>query len=215
MSLPAELLRTMARAVGLLVAVAVAGVAVVSFTHLQTREHIATRQHEQTLRQLDAVLPAAAYTNNPAEETVTIDDGRLGTGKAVTAYRARHNGEPVAVILPVTAPDGYTGPIELLVAIRADGSVAGVRVLNHRETPGLGDAIESARSDWLEGFEDRSLGDPPREGWTVHRRGGEFDGISGATITARAVIQAVARALDVFEDRRDELLGERRESGDT
>ncbi|QIT57139.1 electron transport complex subunit RsxG [Aquisalimonas sp. 2447] len=205
----------MARAVGLLVAVAVAGVAVVSFTHLQTREHIDTRQHEQTLRQLDAVLPAAAYTNNPAEETITIDDGRLGTDEPVTVYRARHNGEPVAVILPVTAPDGYSGPIELLVAIRADGSVAGVRVLNHRETPGLGDAIESARSDWLEGFEDRSLGDPPREGWTVHRRGGEFDGISGATITARAVIQAVARALDVFEDRRDELLGERRESGDT
>lgn len=211
MSLPAELLRTMARAVGLLVAVAVAGVAVVSFTHLQTREHIATRQHEQTLRQLDAVLPAAAYTNNPAEETVTIDDGRLGTGEAVTAYRARHNGEPVAVILPVTAPDGYSGPIELLVAIRADGSVAGVRVLNHRETPGLGDAIESARSDWLEGFEDRSLGDPPREGWTVHRRGGEFDGISGATVTARAVVQAVGRALDTFEDRKAELLGERRE----
>lgn len=206
MSLPAELLRTMTRAVGLLVAVAVAGVAVVSFTHLQTREHIETRQHEQTLRQLDAVLPAAAYTNNPAEETVSVDDRRLGTDQPVTVYRARRNGDPVAVILPVTAPDGYSGPIELLVAIRADGSVAGVRVLNHRETPGLGDAIESDRSDWLEGFDHRSLGDPPREDWTVARRGGEFDGITGATITARAVVQAVARALDVFEDRRDELL---------
>ncbi len=206
MSLPAELLRTMTRAVGLLVAVAVAGVAVVSFTHLQTREHIETRQHEQTLRQLDAVLPAAAYTNNPAQETVTVDDRRLGTDQPVTVYRARRNGDPVAVILPVTAPDGYSGPIELLVAIRADGSVAGVRVLNHRETPGLGDAIESDRSDWLEGFDDHSLGDPAREDWTIARRGGEFDGITGATITARAVVQAVARALAVFEDRRDELL---------
>ena len=206
MSLPAELLRTMLRAGGLLVVVAVAGVAAVSFTHLQTRDHIETRQHEQTLRQLDAVLPATAYTNNPAEETVTIDDGRLGIDEPVTAYRARRNGDPVAVILPVTAPDGYSGPIELLVAIRADGSVAGVRVLNHRETPGLGDAIESDRSDWLEGFDDRSLGDPPREEWTVAQRGGKFDGISGATITARAVVQAVGRALAVFEDRRDELL---------
>ncbi len=208
MTLPDELLRTMLRAVGLLVAVAVAGVAVVSFTHLQTRDEIETRRQEQGLRQLEAVLPAAMYTNNPAEETVTVQDRRLGTEDAVTAWRARRNGEPVAVILAVTAPDGYSGPIELLVAIRADGTVAGVRVLEHRETPGLGDAIESDRSDWLQEFEDRSLGDPPGDSWTVRQRGGEFDGITGATITARAVIQAVGRALAAFEDHGDDWLGE-------
>ncbi len=101
--------------------------------------------------------------------------------------------------IPVVAPDGYSGDIRLLVGILANGELAGVRVLNHRETPGLGDAIETRRSDWIRQFAGLSLDAPPANAWTVRKDGGEFDQFAGATITPRAVIKAVRQALVFFE----------------
>jgi len=117
----------------------------------------------------------------------------------------RRSGVPVAVILRFAAVDGYNGHIGLLVGIEADGRVAGVRVTSHRETPGLGDAIEIEKSDWVRGFEGRSLDAPAEAEWTVRRDGGAFDQFTGATITPRAVIKAVRLALAYHESHREQL----------
>jgi electron transport complex protein RnfG len=123
------------------------------------------------------------------------------------AYRALLDGKPVAVFLQPTAPDGYSGSIKLLVAILENGTIAGVRVLNHRETPGLGDYIETNKSSWIHGFIGRSLGNPEPKLWQVKRDGGVYDQFTGATITPRAVVRAVARSLEYFQTHRATLLG--------
>lgn len=199
------LIRSMALAAVLLAAVAAIGVGLVALIQQQTAERIEARRAEQTLQLLQAVLPDGVYTNNPAEDTRQVRDPRLGTEQPVSVYRARHDGEPAAVVITAIAPDGYSGPIELLVAVNRAGEVLGVRVVDHSETPGLGDAIEARRSDWIDDFRGRSLGDPPRERWTVRRDGGAFDQFTGATITPRAVTRAVARALDFYEEHGDAL----------
>ncbi|WP_290630485.1 electron transport complex subunit RsxG [Aquisalimonas sp.] len=200
-----RLIRGMLTAAMLLAAVAAGGVGLVALIQQLTTDRIEARQAEQTLQQLEAVLPAGHYTNNPAEDVRRVRDTRLGTEQPLPVYRARRNGEPAALVLTVIAPDGYSGPIELLVAVDTAGEVLGVRVVDHAETPGLGDAIEARRSDWIDGFRGRSLGDPPRDQWTVRRDGGAFDQFTGATITPRAVTRAVARALDYHREHGDAL----------
>ena len=114
----------------------------------------------------------------------------------------------VAVIIPAVAPDGYTGDIELIVGVNNDGTVAGVRALAHRETPGLGDKVDIKKSDWIRGFEGRSLDNPKLEGWAVKRDKGEFDQFTGATITPRAVVAATLRVLQFAQANRTSLFGE-------
>jgi electron transport complex protein RnfG len=116
----------------------------------------------------------------------------------VTIYRARKGGKPVAAILHTVAPDGYRGPIELLVAIDVSGRLIGVHVVRHNETPGLGDAFENRDIDWLPKFAGRSLDDPPQQRWAVRPDGGDFDAFTGATITPRAIVKAVRRALEFY-----------------
>jgi electron transport complex protein RnfG len=123
----------------------------------------------------------------------------------VTLYRAYRNGRPVAVLGTPVAPDGYSGSIRLLIGLYADGTLAGVRVLAHRETPGLGDFIEASRSDWILGFAGKSLHDPTASGWAVRKDGGVFDQFTGATITPRAVVKAVHRFLIYYEQQRERL----------
>ena len=118
-------------------------------------------------------------------------------------YLARKDGRINTVIIPAIAPDGYTTQIKILVGIHADGSIAGVRVTEHRETPGLGDKIETRKSDWIQGFNGLSLGNPAGEGWAVKKDGGQFDSFTGATITPRAVVSAVHRALLYFRDHKE------------
>jgi electron transport complex protein RnfG len=111
----------------------------------------------------------------------------------------------VAAIIPVTAPDGYSGDIELIVGVNADGSIAGVRVLSHKETPGLGDKVDLRKSDWILGFNGRSLNNPELAGWAVRKDKGVFDQFTGATITPRAVVAATLRALQ-FADAHSKTL---------
>jgi Na+-translocating ferredoxin:NAD+ oxidoreductase subunit G len=108
-------------------------------------------------------------------------------------------------VLDVVAPDGYAGPIHLLVAIAADGSVLGVRVTAHKETPGLGDPIDVRKSDWITRFTGRSLANPASDRWAVKRDGGDFDQFASATITPRAVIAAVERTLQLVRRHGDAL----------
>lgn len=181
--------------IGLLAAALLSGV------HLATRDRIATEQQRQALATLNQLVPEADYDNALMEDRFRT---RISGLKALsTLYRARRDGEPVALLADVVAPDGYSGDIRLLVGVAPDGEVIGVRVLNHRETPGLGDEIELRRSDWTRQFGGKSLGSPPRDQWAADRRGGAFDTLSSATITSSAVIQAVKNVLAWYASNRD------------
>lgn len=190
----------------LLALIAVIGVALLSGVHELTRETIAAQEKRAELKKLSMVLPFEAYDNDIHADLISLSEpGFFGHPEPVQVYRARKNGEPVAVIMRMVAPDGYNGDIRLLVGIYRDGTLSGVMVVAHRETPGLGDPIDHRRSDWIHGFRGRSLSDPPPAGWAVRKDGGVFDQFTGATITPRAVVEAVQRVLDYHAANRDEL----------
>jgi len=198
--------REMLLAGGLLLVFALAGVGLVAYTYDQTAERIEDNRRNTVQRELQAVVPAALHDNAPVRDMIIISgESRLGSVKPLPVYRARLDGEPAAVIFTVVAPGGYSGDILLLVGVLADGTVSGVRVVSHQETPGLGDAIEPHRSDWIRHFNERSLDDPERQHWRVDRDGGQFDRITGATITARAVVNAVRDTLLYFEEHKQTL----------
>lgn len=200
----ASSLRAVALTVAALTLVGAGGAALVAYTWNQTGERIAINERNYSLRALNQILPADQYDNNLFEDTTTVsDDDLLGSDDPLVAYRARRDGEAVAAILNVIAPDGYSGPINLLVGIHYDGTLAGVRVVSHNETAGLGDKIEIEKSDWITTFDGRSLQQPPPAQWAVEQDGGVFDAFTGATITPRAVVEAVRNALIYFEAHRD------------
>ena len=124
---------------------------------------------------------------------------------AAVIYRAYSGGEPVAALFAVTARGGYAGPIRFLVGVTVTGTVTGVRILEHRETPGLGDGIEASRSDWVHQFDGRSLGDPPPAGWRLRVDGGRFDQLTGASVTPRAVVKAIRETLLYFDAHQAEI----------
>jgi electron transport complex protein RnfG len=201
------LLRHMALTAAILGAFAVAGTALVALTEDDTKELIAQNERESLQRKLNEVIPRGEYDNDITADTAHASSKPLlGSAKAVTVYRARKAGEPVAAVLEVVAPDGYTGAIRLLVAVRyGDESLMGVRVIEHRETPGLGDWIEAERSEWITHFAGHSLSNPDGLGWRVEKDGGIFDQFTGATITPRAVVKAVHNSLKYFQAHKDEL----------
>ena len=188
---------------------ALVGTGLVAFTSDQTRDRIAENRRAQILKALGELVDPSRYDNALESDTIEVSNGHLlGTEQYVTVYRARKSGRPIAVLLTPVAPGGYSGAINLLVAINRDGTLAGVRVTSHRETPGLGDAIEVERSDWVKSFAGRSLENPSVGGWRVRKDGGEFDQLTGATITPRAVVSAVRKALQYYRENREILFAE-------
>jgi len=184
----------------------VVGTTLVAFTQQQTVDKIAANEKKVLLRNLYTLLPAEKLDNDISQDTIQLEaDTLLGTVKPSIAYRARKNEKPVAVIFNAIAPDGYSGKIHLLIGIYMDQSIAGVRVVKHNETPGLGDGIEARKSDWILGFDNKSLTDPVTEQWKVKRDGGEFDQMTGATITPRAIIKAVKNTLVYFYNNHERL----------
>jgi electron transport complex protein RnfG len=185
---------------------AAVGVSLVALTHAGTRERIQEVERAALVRSLSAVVDPSAYDNDLTADVIEVrDPTRLGTELPVTVYRARKDGRPVAIALTPIAPDGYAGSMRLMVGVLADGRVSGVRVLSHRETPGLGDLVEERRSDWILRFAGRSLEDPKPGQWKVRRDGGVFDQFTGATITPRAVVRAVRGTLEYVAAHREEL----------
>ncbi len=185
------------------------GAALIAATDQLTRKRVAENEAAQIMKVLDALLPEGGYDNSPHLDIIRLTGAELpASNAAVPVYRARRAAAPVTAILTVIAPDGYVGSIRLLVGIRADGTISGVRALEHRETPGLGDNIELGRSDWIRLFDDRSIEDPAPAAWLTRRDGGDFDQISGATVTSRAVIAAVRDSLIYFAENRDMLFSE-------
>lgn len=191
------------------VAVALAG------TQFLTGDEIAAQRRAAEARAYNEILPPGRYDNALLDDFRLVDDRELlGLQQPRKLLVARLAGKAQAVIVPATAPDGYGGAIDLIVGINADGSIAGVRVVAHKETPGLGDNVEIRKSRWIEGFTGRSLGDPAPERWTVKKDGGAFDQFTGATITPRAVTAAIRRALQYFEANRATLLADATQDGE-
>jgi electron transport complex protein RnfG len=179
--------------------VAVIGTGILSGIHAITKDRIEKQQQRFVLEQLNQVLPSDEYDNELHLDKIEIIEPSFFRQEGpIRIYRARKQSSPVALIMNLVAPDGYNGDIRLLVAIRKSGELAGVRVVTHRETPGLGDPIEHGRSNWILSFNERSLVDPEESGWAVKRDGGIFDQFTGATITPRAVVETVERALKYF-----------------
>lgn len=175
--------------------------------YFTTRPNIERSEQQEKIRLLSQVLPIHGFDNDPIRDALTLAaDPLLGMKRPGLAYVAAQNGQPVAVVLEAAAPDGYAGEIRLLIGIRADGRIAGVRVTAHKETPGLGDYIDIARGNWIHQFAGKSLDTPPAEAWRVRKDGGQFDYVAGATITPRAVVKAVHMALRYFEVHREALL---------
>ena len=180
--------------------IALLGTALLATVNALTYERIEEQERLRVLQQLNAIVPLGSYNNDLLEDRIEIRDETYFHHPApVTVYRARLDDQPVAVLMTITAPDGYNGDIRLLTGIDDTGTVLGVRVVSHRETPGLGDPIEIERSDWILGFTSKSLLKPQKNGWAVKRDGGEFDQFTGATISPRAVVKAVHRTLIYFE----------------
>lgn len=186
--------------------VAVIVTAVLAVVANQTRPRIARNEQAWLKQQLDALVSPQTYDNDLLSDTIAVRQPELlGTTQPVTIYRARRAGAPVAAVLRPIAPEGYRGPIELLVAIGYDARLIGVQVLRHNETPGLGDAFETRDVNWLQQFPGRSLSNPPVRRWTVRRDGGDFDAFTGATITPRAIVRSVRDTLEYYGRNRDRI----------
>ncbi len=175
---------------------------VLGFADLATRSAIAARQEEDIQATLEQVIPAALHDNALQRDVKTLVAGSQST----PVYIARQQGVVTAVAFKFIATGGYSGPITLMLGIARDGTVLGVRVVTHAETPGLGDKIEREKSPWILSFDQRSLANTAPERWRVKKDGGDFDQFAGATITPRAVVHGVAAGLELFQQHRSEWL---------
>jgi len=187
-------LKTMVSAATILGLFSALGMGLVTWVHHSTAARIEENQRQTLLHSLQNLIPSDHYDNDLLADVLEISLSEPGL-KPVTVYRARKSGKPVAAVFSTVALDGYSGEISLLVAVKADGSLAGVRVLAHKETPGLGDLIDDNKSLWILAFNGLSLGNPPEKFWKVKRDGGSFDQFTGATVTPRAVVKAVKKTL--------------------
>jgi Na+-translocating ferredoxin:NAD+ oxidoreductase subunit G len=183
---------------------AVIGTAMLAITYQLTHEPIMRSEEKEKLKLVTQIAPGETYDNDIIKSTADLaPDKLLGNDDTSVAYIGRLKDQPSIAVLQVVAPDGYSGKISLIVSVRSDGKVGGVRVISHRETPGLGDYIEIAKNKWITVFDGKSLDDPKDSDWKVKKDGGKFDYMAGATITPRAVVKAVHKALQYYSLHRD------------
>lgn len=181
----------------LLAIFAVVTTLLIAGTYLLTKERIAEQKRRAEEKALLEIVPRDRHDNSMLDDVIAVGPGAAGLNlrEEKRIYIARRDDKIITAIIPVTAPDGYTGEIDLIVGVNTDGSIAGVRTLSHRETPGLGDKVDLKKSDWILGFNGHSLHNPEVPGWAVKKDKGVFDQFTGATITPRAVVAATLRAL--------------------
>ena len=189
-----------------LVFFAVLGTTVLASTFFMTHDAIVKSEEGEKLKLISQIVPAELLDNDIIQDKIDVQPSELlGTNDVTTASRARLKGEPSAVVLESIAPDGYSGKIWMILAVRANGELAGVRVVAHKETPGLGDYIELPKSPWIKSFDGKSRAVYKDADWKVKKDGGQFDYMAGATITPRAVVKAVNKALIYLEQNHDKL----------
>ena len=187
----------------LLGTVALLAGAALTFSYHATRPHIEAAEARDMQQTLAQVLPAGFADNDLLVDVIELESVKPGSKRKI--HLAKKNGVVAGTVFRVS-DRGYAGEISMLMAVDSAGTVLGVRVLKHTETPGLGDKIEIAKNPWIKSFEGKSLTNLPAEKWAVKKDGGVFDAFAGATITPRAVVNGVKRGLDYFAAHRQEIL---------
>ena len=190
-----EMLREIAKPAVYLFIFALVGVLLLSLINAATQDRIAENERIALLKNVNTLVASGLYDNDPLSDRVILPADTLNSAAPVTVYRARKNEQPVAAIYVTTSPNGYSGKIRMVIGINADQTLAGVRVVSHKETPGLGDRIDAEKNDWILEFAGKSLQNPEPNGWAVKKDGGQFDQFTGATITPRAVVNMVRSTL--------------------
>lgn len=184
--------------------ITLAAAVLLTFTHALTKDKIAANRQRAMLAVINDILPES-YNNDLLDDVIEVREPDYFGGAPVSVYRLRKDAEPLgAIFLPVIA-GGYNGPIELAIGISREGTLTGVRIRRHRETEGLGDGIHQDKSAWIQQFTGKSFDHPPRERWALAADGGEFDQLSGATISPRSVVNAVKNTLDFYELNKENL----------
>ena len=192
---------------GILAGFALLASVLLGVTNCSTEDTIQRRLDEDLIKSLEEVVPAALHDNDMLQDTLTIPSADFNIGaNETTVYLAKKSGKVTAVCFKFIAPDGYSGPINMIMGVDRDGNILGVRVLSHKETPGLGDKIEVAKSNWILSFVGRSLDNLTPALWAVKKDGGEFDQFAGATITPRKSVQAIHRGLQLFQAHQAQLI---------
>lgn len=171
-----------------------------------TKDAIKLRHEEDLKASLAQVIPKELHDNDLSQSTVFVPNDIASGGREIQVYQARKKGMVTAAAFLLTAPDGYSGNIDMIVGMDRDGEILGVRVIAHAETPGLGDKIEIDKSDWILSFNGRSIDNLTVEQWAVKKDGGAFDQFSGATITPRAVVNSIYRGLLFFDKHKSEIV---------
>jgi electron transport complex protein RnfG len=177
--------------------------AILAFTYQGTKDLIDEEERIAAQKALLEIIPQSRFDNDILLDTITIpESARASLGKisGENIYVARKSNKIIAVIVPAIAPDGYNGDIKLITGVNTDGTIAGVRILTHKETPGLGDKVDIKKSQWVTSFTGRSITNPISTAWKVKKNGGEFDQFTGATITPRAVVKQVYKILQFVEE---------------
>lgn len=194
---------------GLVLAIfACASTGLVAVTHYLTKDQIKQQEQAQLLSVLNQVIPHDLHDNELFSSCTLVQAEELGTEKAMPAYIAKINGEPSAIAIEAIAPDGYNGAIKVIVGMKIDGTILGTRVLSHQETPGLGDKIDLRVSDWILSFAGKQVTDSNLDRWKVRKDGGDFDQFTGATITPRAVVKSVKKAVQYVNQNNQALLAQ-------
>ena len=182
---------------------------ILASTDRVTEDRIAESERLAAQKALFEIVPLARHNNDLLVDLQPIREQywlALGLDNGGDVHIARLDDQPVAAIVPSITTDGYSGDIAMIVGINFDGTVAGVRVVDHKETPGLGDKVELRKSDWILSFNGKSLNNPEISKWNVKKDRGDFDQFTGATITPKAVIHQIAKTLEYFEKDRERLL---------
>ena len=182
---------------------------VVSVVNYLTKDTIEAQKQLVLLQTLNQILPQESYNNDLAADcTLITNKAKLGSDKPQRIYRARLDEKPIAVVIETTAPDGYSGSIELMMAVKLDGTISGVKTLRHKETPGLGDKIEERKSDWIFSFKGQQVNGENDNRWAVKKDNGMFDQFTGATITPRAVVKAVKKTALYFAAEQQQIFAQ-------
>lgn len=190
-----KLLREIHKPILYLTAFALVGTLVLAGINTATQTRIADNERQALLQRIEQLLAGQSYDNDPLQDSMLLEANDLSSAEPVTVYRLRQQDTPVAAVYDLITPNGYSGSIRLVIGVTSDQNISGVRVVSHRETPGLGDKIELAKNNWILSFDGKSLRDPAIEQWSVRKDGGAFDQFTGATITPRAIVSTVRDVL--------------------
>jgi len=189
-----------------LAAFALLSIGLIAIFHWLTKDKIKAEMQAKLARTLNELVPPNKYTNDVYHDCITLNsEGKLHPKEATRFYRMTQDNTPVASVFSISTTQGYNGKIELIIGVYYSNQIAGVRVIQHNETPGLGDKVDIEKSNWITQFDGLSLDNTPEEKWKVKKDGGQFDSFTGATITPRAVLKAIASGLEYFEEHKQEI----------